>query len=98
MAYRLVSLVKHKPKKKQKVLRKLLDAKAITEVSEEINTLKAVVNTTEDVLGTLFGPGIDIKDSVVGYWKPTLDLSLVVDMQSFPRNHVPAQIAKVCII
>ena len=35
------------------------------------------------------------QDPIVGYWKPTLDLSLVVDMQTFQRNKVPKQIAKV---
>jgi hypothetical protein len=29
------------------------------------------------------------------YWKPTLDLSLVLDMPAFPRNHVPLIMGKV---
>ena len=85
MAYRPISLVKFKPKKKQATLRRLLDA----------STPAPRDNSSEISCGKNPESEVEVHDPITGYWKPTLDLSLVLDMQYFPRNQVPVQIAKV---
>lgn len=89
--------MKFKPKKKEKNLRKLLDPSTPTlfHTGAESETI-TMGNDTVGISGASGQEsGIEVQDPVMGYWKPSLDLSLVLDMQSFPRNHVPMQIAKV---
>ena len=95
MAYRLISLVKFKPKKKQATLRRLLDASTSVLPTADCKPITAGDNSSEISCGKNPVPEVEVHDSITGYWKPTLDLSLVLDMQYFSRNKVPVQIAKV---
>ena len=95
MAYRPISLVKFKPKKKQATLRRLLDANTPAPPNLDCKPITTSDNSSEISCGKNPESEVEVHDPITGYWKPTLDLSLVLDMQYFPRNQVPVQIAKV---
>ena len=116
--------MKHKQKKREKVLRKLLDSHPAADTAtvtatathtdthtphSEKQTSAPHIPRNDPSDGDTAGDsdsaaitdgilsGASAPDPIVGYWKPTLALSLVLDMPPFPRNRVPAQIAKVTI-
>ena len=87
--------MKFKPKKKQATLRRLLDASTPVLPNADCKPITASDNSSEISCGKNPEPEVEVHDPITGYWKPTLDLSLVLDMQYFARNQVPVQIAKV---
>ena len=103
--YKKIPLVKFQKKRKVKILKKLLDSKSSssgTSGSSGSVTNASDEGTKGDKKGDINHPNLSLinsntsesSDVIVGYWCPTLALSLVLDMPTFGRNLIPAVMAK----
>ena len=89
--------MKFQKKRKVKILKKLLDSKSdpATAASSTAEELKGVgKGDIHPANLSLANNTSESSDVIVGYWCPTLALSLVLDMPSFGRNMIPAVMAK----
>lgn len=78
IAYRSIPLMKHRPQKRVKALRNLLNS---TQTSDEQAALDSHAEN-------------DTPLPYLTFWTPSLNLSMVLDIPQFPRNHVPATVSK----
>ena len=103
--YKRIPLVKFQKKRKLKIFKKLLDSKSSPSADSTSSVTSTAEGTKEEGKGkgkgeanhpTSLSLTNNASDSevIVGYWFPTLALSLVLDMPTFGRNTVPAVMAK----
>ena len=103
VAYRRISLTTYKKKKKPKTLRKLLEdaspstgeTGSATAAASVIDMQQALQCAAGDKSCATAAASEGDDEPILSYWKPTLDLSLVLDMPAFPRNSVPLIMGKV---
>jgi hypothetical protein len=144
VAYKKIPLVKYKKKKRDKILRKLLDKAVVSTDSKSKESVGHSSNNSsssdsdgdssigigdsatgddallpmhesgngvasssqsqsqsqsqsppQSQLPSSLSPPLVTEEPIVPYWKPTLDISLVLDFPPFPRNGVPLIMGKV---
>lgn len=95
MGYLRVPLVRFRPQPRPKALRHLLNSSAPvfspSSSSKDKLAQQTQANATDDT--TTASSAQDLPLPYLAYWTPTLNLSLILSLPSFPRNSIPAAIS-----
>ena len=92
--YKRIPLVKFQKKRKVKILKKLLDSTSSSTTSSTADEGKGEGKGEVHSTNVSLANNSSENDVIMGYWCPTLALSLVLDMPTFSRNTIPTVMAK----